>query len=400
MKMDVKHKDLFSDYETIKKEIGNGRWEGITEHDVTYSYDSTTATTNIVVKFTDRNCHTHICTLRHNPDLRIDWAPEKEVVSIIYRFEGKFEKALKHRSFTKYLSHFHNNFYSSVAKIKGNQFVFYSDLKNALDDFIYLIDTDIASFKPLEWFYTTQNLSFKKVKELDEYIHNLFNRIKEEADNNRWPELSSSHFYYSETYDCFREKHLNLLFHFDGVFDLKIGLNVVRIHSEYFVEIYVDNGRGCNIYSPMLRSSKKVIHDLLNLFKEFMGTLKCPKEDKRIRVFTWRISFSPPLEESFEYFCRILDDLFEQLHNFRFQIPETHSDKEPCGWVKEAINKLEGSLNTNFEFLTEPTEEADVNERLKRIYVWKEKPSSKVERIGISNCATLLNLRSLRDLDL
>ena len=99
--MDVKHKDLIFVYETIKKEIRKGRWEGISEDDITHSYDTRTATTNIIVKFTDRNNHTHICTLQYNPDFRIDWAPEKEVISIIYRFEGKFEKGLKHRSFVK-----------------------------------------------------------------------------------------------------------------------------------------------------------------------------------------------------------------------------------------------------------------------------------------------------------
>ena len=79
MKMDVKHKDLISVYETIKKEIRNGRWVGISEDDITHSYDTKTATTNIIVKFTDKNIHTHICTLQYNPDFRIDWAPEKDL---------------------------------------------------------------------------------------------------------------------------------------------------------------------------------------------------------------------------------------------------------------------------------------------------------------------------------
>ena len=47
--------------------------------------------------------------------------------------------------------------------------------------------------------------------------------------------------------------------------------------------------------------------------------------------------------------------------------------------------------NTTFEILPELSEEQEVNERLKRIYVWTEEPSSRVENIGIYNCATLLN---------
>lgn len=72
MKMDVKHKNLISVYETIKKEIRNGRWVGISEDDITHSYDTNTATTNIIVKFADRNNHTHICTFQYNPDFRIE----------------------------------------------------------------------------------------------------------------------------------------------------------------------------------------------------------------------------------------------------------------------------------------------------------------------------------------
>lgn len=91
-------------YNGIKQEVDGGRWDGITVDNINHSYDAGTHTSNIVVNFTDRNGHIHICTFQYNPDFRIDWASEKEVVSIIYRFEGKFPKGQKRRSFAKYLS--------------------------------------------------------------------------------------------------------------------------------------------------------------------------------------------------------------------------------------------------------------------------------------------------------
>lgn len=92
MSKEVNNDSLLSIFQNLKKEIRKGRWVGISEADITHSYDNKTNTTNIIVKFTDRNKHIHICTFQYNPDFRIDWAPEKEVISIIYRFEGKFKK--------------------------------------------------------------------------------------------------------------------------------------------------------------------------------------------------------------------------------------------------------------------------------------------------------------------
>lgn len=391
--MDVKHKDLISVYETIKKEIRNGRWVGISEDDITHSYDSKTDTTNIIVKFADKNNHTHICTFQYNPDFRIDWAPEKEVISIIYRFEGKFEKGLKHRSFAKYLSHFHNDMWAYGVNVRGNRFTRHCDYEFGQESFLYLIDTVVALIKPLEWFTTTQNLSFKNVGDFNEYVYSLFQRIKAEADKGRWEGLNSKHFFISDCSEPFKEINLNLLFHFDRTFDLKFNLNVFRFRTQYATQIQVWFGRGLYLYTPMHKDSLETVEKLLTLFSDFMGTMKFPKKDKSIWVSTYdnRIEISPPLDEVFDYYCKILDDFMENLHNFKFQIPVPVSDNEPSDTIKEVVQLLEKSLNTTFEILPELSEEQEVNERLKRIYVWTEEPSSRVENVGISNCATLLN---------
>lgn len=205
-----------------------------------------------------------------------------------------------------------------------------------------------------------------------------------------WKGLESKHFFVSEYDEPFKKRSINLLFHFDRTFDVKFNLNVFRFRTEYQTQIQAWFGRGLYLYSPIAKDSMNIVDKLLTLFSNFLGEMKSPKTDRTIRVFSQNNSFevTPPLDEMFEYYCRILDDFMEALNTFNFQLPVPVKDNEPSHKIKEVVKQLEKSLGTSFEILPESSEEAEVNERMKKIYIWTEEPSIRAEREGISNCAT------------
>lgn len=358
-------------FSQLKEDIINNRWYYITKDDISLTYNIYDEITEVVVILRDMNNHLHNFKMQLLPDN--GWEkPPIDLFELSYSHDRNSNNNSNSRSFVNYLSD-----YLSFEDLEITPFLHPYTVKNDVEkyiiqctegltikcdiDFAYstfckLIDITISHLKPLAWFYTKEP-NIKNFKSLYYYLAGVKSRLQLECSNGRWDKIDPECFKI-EIYEEEKEAALHVLYIVDDVWDIALSVSVAQCDG-YFDLFCTFN---CYLNDNL---SDEIKRQLDTLFVEFLSTLKTAqwnvyvgaREDHSISIQYLYI------EDTFDLFCKMLDEIIPALQSFNFQLP-LHPIKltGKLGAIKE---QMETAFNTSFEV---ETEEEQINKKLKMGY--------------------------------
>lgn len=339
----------------LRGEIRENRWNGISENDISLTYNTYDGCTEVEVVFRDKNNHAHHFTMQLVPDNGFGDTDEDRF-RLLYLFEGKFdENAISIRSFAAYLAiHLeYEGFEPTLMKCdKGLDIP--CSVESAYDGICKLIDITQSKIKPLVWFYTKQ----PKIKSFDEmcyYLAGVKSRLQLECCNGRWDKVDPECFKL-EIYKEEKEAALQVTYIVDDVWELSLSANAAQYEG------YFDLSCTFNCY-PAANLSDEVKMKLDGLFADFLSTLKIAKGNRYIgggdrRNHSINIQYFH-IEDTFDLFCKMLDEIVPATQNFTFRLPLQPINL--TGEIEAIKEQMEAALNTTLEVVTE---EKQINKKL------------------------------------
>lgn len=347
----------------LRGEILKNRWNGISEADISLTYNTYDGCTVIEIIYRDKNNHAHHFIMQLMPDN--GFGDGTDALGLTYLFEGTFdENALSIRSFAEYLSiHLqYEGFEPTLVKCDKGLSIS-SSVKYAYEDICKLIDITLANTKPLVWFYTNE----PKIKFFDEmcyYLAGVKARLQLECCNGRWNNVSPEGFKL-EIYKNEGELALQINYIVDDVWELTLSTYVAQCDG------YFDLSCTFNCY-PETNLSDEVKRKLDGLFADFLSTLKIAKGNTYIGCGDRRShSINIPyfhIEDTFDLFCKMLDEIVPALQNYTFRLPLQSINL--TGEIETIKEQMEAALNTTFEVMTE---EEQINKKLKCGYFLRQR---------------------------
>lgn len=339
----------------LREEIRKNRWNGISENDISLTYNTYDGCTEVEIVFRDKNNHTHHFIMQLMPDNGFGDTDEDRF-RLLYLFDGKFdENALSIRSFAVYLDIYleYEGFEPTLMKCdKGLDLP--CSVESAYDGIRKLIDITQSNIKPLAWFYTKEP-NIKSFDEMCYYLTGVKSRLQLECCNGRWdkvdPECINLEIYKEE-----KEVALLVAYIVDDVWELSLSANAAQYEG------YFDLFCTFNCF-PDTNLSDEVKRKLDGLFADFLSTLKIAKWNTYIgcgdrRNHSINIQYFY-IEDTFDLLCKMLDGIVPALQNHTFQLPLQPINL--TGEIEAIKEQMEAALNTTLEVVTE---EEQVNMKL------------------------------------
>lgn len=343
----------------LREEILKHRWNGISEADLSLSYNNYDGCTEIEIELRDKNNHAHHFKMQLVPDNGFGDTDEDRF-RLLYLFEGKFdENATSIRSFAAYLAIYleYEGFEPTLMKCDKGLDIPYS-VEYAYDGICKLIDITQSNIKPLVWFYTKEH-SINSFESVCYYLAGVKSRLQLECCNGRWnkvdPECVKLEIYKEE-----KETALQVAYIVDDVWELSLSANAAQYEG------YFDLSCTFNCY-PETNLSNEVKRKLDGLFADFLSTLKIAKGNAYIGCGD-RIDHSISIqyfhiEDTFDLFCKMLDEIVHAIQRYDFQLNfHSYNLTNEIGTIKK---QLEDQLHTTFDVITE---EQTINKKLKHGY--------------------------------
>lgn len=339
----------------LRREIIKNRWNGISENDISLTYNTYDGCTEVEVVFRDKNNHAHHFTMQLLPDNGFGDTDEDRF-RLLYLFDCKFDKnAFSIRSFAEYLAiHLeYEGFEPTLMKCdKGLDIP--CSVECAYDGICKLIDITLSNIKPLVWFYS-QKPYIKSFEGMIYYLAGVKARLQLECCNGKWNKINPECFKL-ELYKEEKEIALQVAYIVDDVWELSLSINVAQCDD------YFDLTCTFNCYlNPNLSDGIKRQLDIL--FADFLYTLKSAqgntyiscgdRKDHSIRIQYFYI------EDTFDLFCKMLDEIVPALQNFNLQL--SLQPINLTGEIEAIKEQMEAALNTTLEVITE---EEQINKKL------------------------------------
>ncbi len=352
-------KKLSQYFSKLSGEILKNRWNGISEKDITLTYNTHDGCTEVEIVCIDNNNHSHHFIMQLVPDNGFG-DTDDDKFRLIYLFEGKFdENAICIRSFAEYLStHLqYEGFEPELIKCdKG--LTMPSSVEYAYDGICKLIEITQSNIKPLVWFYTNEP-NIKSFEGMRYYLSGVKSRLQLECCNGRWDNINPECFRL-EIYKDENEAAIQVTYIIDDVWEISSSINVVQCDG-YFDLFCTFN---C---IPDTNLSDEIKRQLDGLFADFLTTLKIAKGNTYISCGDMKnhsigIQYFY-IEDTFDLFCKMLDEIVPALQNFTFQLPSQPVNL--TGEIEAIKEQMEEALNTTLEVITE---EEQVNKKLKNGY--------------------------------
>lgn len=340
----------------LRGEIRENRWNGISENDISLTYNTYDGCTEVEVVFRDKNKHAHHFTMQLVPANGFGDTDEDRF-RFLYLFEGKFdENAISIRSFADYLTiHLeYEGFEPTLLKCdKGLDIP--CSVEYAYDGICKLIDITQSKIKPLVWFYTNEP-KIKSFEGMCNYLAGVKSRLQLESCNGRWNKVAPECFKL-EIYKGEKETALQVAYIVDDVWELSLSANAAQYEG------YFDLSCTFNCY-PETNLSDEVKRKLDVLFADFLSTLKIAKGNRYIgcgdrRNHSINIQYFY-VEDSFDLFCKMLDEIVPAVLNYTFRLPLQPINL--TGEIEAIKERMEVALNTTLEVVTE---EEQINKKLK-----------------------------------
>ena len=344
--------DVFS---KIKENARLGRWEGISENNITLEYNNYTDFTKIDTTLVDSNNHIHHFIIHLLPDN--GFGDGTDYLYIKYLFEGKFdENVLSVRSFAEYLS-IYLEWEGLEPKLiqcdRGIEMVGYLD--HIYDQFCILVNTALSKLKPIDWFYIREPY-LSSYEDMHCYFLEVFNKLTSRANLDKWSGIKSTCFkIMSDT----NETSIYIEYQVDEVWRWLITLNGL------WCEKYPDLSIDISCY-PYHKLSTEIEKKLYALFAEFLDSL--PSSKGNIWVGGGRGEHSLGIqyfhiEDSLDLFCNLLDEVTSHLKSFNFYLSSpSNSPTEEMETMKIHLEKV---LCTSFKIVTT---EDEINRKFKNGY--------------------------------
>lgn len=339
----------------LRGEIRENRWNGISENDISLTYNTYDGCTEVEVVFRDKNKHAHHFTMQLVPANGFGDTDEDRF-RFLYLFEGKFdENAINIRSFADYLTiHLeYEGFEPTLLKCdKGLDIP--CPVEYAYDGICKLIDITQSKIKPLVWFYTSEP-KIKSFEGMCYYLAGVKSRLQLESCNGRWNKVAPECFKL-EIYKEEKETALQVAYIVDDVWELSLSANAAQYEG------YFDLSCTFNCY-PETNLSDEVKRKLDGLFADFLSTLKIAKGNRYIgcgdrRNHSINIQYFY-IEDTFDVFCKMLDEIVSALQNFTFRLPLQSINL--TGEIEAIKEQMEAALNATLEVVTE---EEQINKKL------------------------------------
>lgn len=340
----------------LREQIANNKWEGITENDIDLTYNTYDGFTEVNIKFCDDNKHLHhfsMCLLPCN-----GWGNvEDDSFHLLYYFEGTFnENALFVRSFAGYIATYlgYEGFEPTMVKCDKGIWL-ESSMKYAFEDFCKLIDITFSHLKPLEWFYSKEP-KINTFEDVSIYLEGVMSRLQLEAANNRWEGVKPECFKLVK-FVAEREASLGLVYIVKDVWELHLSIDLADCGG------YFDMYGTFRCY-PDINLPAYIKSQINALFANFLSTLKVSQGNTFIGCGNLRDSSISIqyfyIDDTFEIFCKMLDEIVPALHSYTFQLPSQSTIL--TGEIEALKEQMEATLNTTFEVVTE---EEQINKKLK-----------------------------------
>lgn len=173
----------------LRGEIMKNRWNGISEADISLTYNTYDGCTEVEIVFRDKNNHAHRFTMQLVPD-NVFGDTDEDRFRLLYLFEGKFdENAISIRSFAAYLAIplEYKGFEPTLMKCDKGLDIPYS-VEYAYDGICNLIDITQSNIKPLVWFYTKEP-SINSFESVCYYLAGVKSKLQLECCNGRWNKI-------------------------------------------------------------------------------------------------------------------------------------------------------------------------------------------------------------------
>lgn len=344
----------------LRGEIWENRWSGISENDIFLTYNTYDGCTEVEVVFRDKNNHAHHFTMQLVPANGFGDTDEDRF-RLLYLFDGKFdENALSIRSFAEYLSIYlqYEGFEPTFVKCDKGLCIICS-VEYAYENICKVIDITLANIKPLVWFYTKEP-EIKSFDKMCYYLAGVKAALQMECCNGRWSKVNPGCFNL-EIYNDEKEAALNITYIVDDVWELALTANVA------ICEDHFDHFCTFNCYTDRSLSSK-IKRQLDILFENFLSTLKIAQGNIYVGAgYRKEHSISIQyfyIEDTFDIFCSLLDEIVPALHSYTFQLPSRIPTKL-TGEIEAIKEQMEAALNTTLEVITE---EEQINKKLKTGY--------------------------------
>lgn len=346
---------LYLTFSKIKEDAKLGKWQGISEDDITLEYNNYNGCTEIEATLTDPNNHIHRFIIQLLPDN--GFGDGTDYLYIKYLFEGEFdENVLSVRSFAEYILPYleWNGLEPKLIHCdRGIEMMGYID--HIYEQFCTVINTVLSNLKPIEWFYSKEPL-IESYNGMHTYLLEVLQELKTKADKGCLDGIKA---------DCFNimseagETSIYLEYQVDDVWEWLITLNGL------WCESYADLSLSLSCY-PCHKLSKEKQKKLDNLFAEFLESMPSTRGNIYVGCGRGEHSLSIQyfhIEDSLDLFCNLLDEIITQLKSFNFHLssPSTTLTEE----METMMKQLEETLQTSFSLVTE---EDEINKKFKSGY--------------------------------
>ena len=331
----------------LRGEIMKNRWNGISEADISLTYNTYDGCTEVEIVFRDKNNHAHRFTMQLVPD-NVFGDTDEDRFRLLYLFEGKFdENAISIRSFAAYLAIplEYKGFEPTLMKCDKGLDIPYS-VEYAYDGICNLIDITQSNIKPLVWFYTKEP-SINSFESVCYYLAGVKSKLQLECCNGRWNKVDPECFKL-EIYKEEKEVALQVAYIVNNVWELSLSANAAQYEGCF------DLSCTFNCY-PAANLSNEVKRKLDGLFADFLHSLKIANGNTYIgcgdrRNHSISIQYFH-IEDTFDLFCKMLDEIVPALQNFTFRLPLQPINL--TGEIEAIQEQMEAAFNTTFEVVTD-----------------------------------------------
>lgn len=349
-------------FSKIKENTRLGKWQGISEDDISLDYNNYDGCTKIETILVDFNNHTHHFIIQLFPDN--GFGDGTDYLYIKYLLEGIFdENVLSIRSFAEYLSTYLEwEGFEPILIHCGKEIEWLTSIDWVYRDFCKLVDSTISKLKPLDWFFSKEPC-LKSYEDMHYYFLKTLSKLKSRADNGMWNGIKAN---------CFKitsgkpsaETSIYLVYKVDDVWEWQIHIDGV------WCDRFADLSYGVSCY-PYYKLSTEMQKKLDNLFAEFLDSLPSSKGNIYVGGGRGEHSLSIQyfhIEDSFDLFCNLIGEVTAHLKSFNFHL--SSSSTIFTEEIETMKKQLEQSLKTSFSIVTE---EDEINKKFKNGY-FKENP--------------------------
>jgi len=331
---------LFEEHQTLKWLAQQENWQGVRADNVTFEYSTYDGTAEISIKFFDKNNHSHnIKVAFYGDDISSTcW------VSYLFRADNFDEKHLSVQSFAEYLmiQLWDSGIEADLCDCDwGLEFT--TPVDTIAQNVNILINTIVSSIKPIEWFYSDENIW--KFYSIHSHLLRILPEIKNEAEAGRWKKVKP------ENFSIIRDKsqsYIVLTYQEAGIYEMtfKVGFDENGFDPdvsgewftcEYNFKIHSSNQEVNEYYLSEQKECCKLASTILDIIS-YNVLFAYDQEDTALTLLVNR-------EWSLQKYCQMLDVVLPVLFKHEASKPLVTKD------MLEQKAKLESLFNTSMEIV-------------------------------------------------